>query len=52
MPVIWVRGRAGRSRILAQDAVAWKLRRGGRTVTELRLEPKTGKYEVRLTTAP
>jgi hypothetical protein len=52
MPVIWVRGRPARSRILAQDAVARNLRRGNRTVTELHLEPKTGRYEVRLATAP
>jgi hypothetical protein len=52
MPVmIRVRGRPGRWRVMAQDALGRNLRRGDRVVTELRLDPKTGKYEVRLTTS-
>jgi hypothetical protein len=52
MPVmIRVRGRPGRWRVMAQDAVGRNLRHGDRVVTELRLDPKTGKYEVRLTTS-
>jgi hypothetical protein len=50
MPVIWVQGGPGRARVQA-DAVAWNLRHGGRVVTVLRLDPKTGKFEVRLTTS-
>ena len=52
LPVmIRVRWRPGRWRVMTQDAVARKLRRGDRVVTELRLEPKTGRYEVRLATS-